>query len=181
VAYSPYLATQKVSGSTIGASLPGSPAISAYYLGAKVITSATPSSVLPSPNTAGNLSGLISDKFGRLITLNQGTRDMINANVGGSATGFSNTTAYANVTTATVGAYSDITYLAISNTSSTQTQVYLNDGTATYIYNVPALDMVAISFSIPLKATTANVAWQAKTISSVNMVVVTVQYINNVA
>jgi hypothetical protein len=175
MAYLPNNSNQYVNGTTIGATLPGSPAVTAFYLGANAITTA-----LPTANTAGNLTRLLSDKFGRLISLPQVTRDMVSSNVSGSSVGFSDT-AYHYMTTAIAGCYSDITYLAISNTSGTPTLVQTYDGTVTYTYSVPAQDMIAVSFNIPLKATTAGMAWRVISVTAVSQLVVSVQYLNNTA
>ena len=176
MAYLPNNSNQYVNGTTIGATLPGSPAVKAFYLGANAITTA-----LPTANTAGNLTGLLSDKFGRLISLPQVTRDMVSSNVSGISQLLPFDTNYHNMTTAIAGCYSDITYLAISNTSGTPTLVQTNDGTVTYTYSVPAQDMIAVSFNIPLKATTAGVAWQVKSVTAVSQLAVSVQYLNNTA
>ena len=175
MAYLPNNSNQYVNGTTIGATLPGSPAVTAFYLGANAITTA-----LPTANTAGNLTRLLSDKFGRLISLPQVTRDMVSSNVSGSSVGLTDTN-YHNMTTAIAGCYSDITYLAISNTSGTPTLVQTYDGTVTYTYSVPAQDMIAVSFNIPLKATTAGLAWQVKKNTAVSQLAVSVQYLNNTA
>ena len=178
MAYLPNNSNQYVNGTTIGATLPGSPAVTAFYLGANAITTA-----LPTANTAGNLTRLLSDKFGRLISLPQVTRDMVSSNVSGNSIVLTDITdtIYHNMTTAIAGCYSDITYLAISNTSGTPTLVQTYDGTVTYTYSVPAQDMIAVSFNIPLKATTAGMAWQVRSVTAVSQLAVSVQYLNNTA
>ena len=177
MAYTPFNSVQPVSGSSTGSTAP----TNAFYLGANSQTS------LPSPATVNNLTGLMSDKFGRIVTIPQGPRDLVgalgsssgsNANANQS-TQINSTTSPVAVTGAPGGYYLDITSIVLCNTSGAGTTVTLTDGTLTYYFFVPAGDMRGATYSVPLKASSTTTAWSVTTLTSINSLWVTVQYIKN--
>lgn len=66
-----------------------------------------------------------------------------------------------------VGIFADITSLIITS-STTTAQATLSDGTTSYVFNVANGSPVAISFTTPLKAATANTAWTLNAPATMN-------------
>jgi hypothetical protein len=67
------------------------------------------------------------------------------------------------------GFYVDITSLIITS-STTTAQATLSDGTSSYVFNVANGSPVALNFSPPLKAASANTAWTLNAPSTMNAV-----------
>jgi len=176
MAYQNYQSIQPITGDAIASTTPSK----GYYAGFNAITS------LPTPGTNGNLTGLLSDKFGRLITLPQGPRDLVgalgsssgsNANANQSTQIYS--TNFVGVTVTPVGFYLDITSVTFTNTSGTGTELVLSDGTNGYYWYVPRGDCRGAVFNVPLAAKTTNTAWTVQCWTAVNSIWVTVQYVYN--
>ena len=178
MAYQNYQSIQPITGDTIATSVPST----GYYLGLKAITS------LPSAASNGNLTGLSSDKFGRIITIPQGPRDLVgtlgsssgnNANANQSTQIYNNNSYPVAVTVTPVGFYLDITSVTFTNTSGTGTELVLSDGTNGYYWYVPRGDCRGAVFNVPLAAKTTNTAWTVQCWTAVNSLWVTVQYVYN--
>ena len=131
---------------------------------------------LPTAATPGNLVGVMGDKFGRIVALNQAPRDLIFVS---NATCTATTSPVTLIAAAGAGIFTDVTDVRLVNTSATGTEVDISDGTNTYYYYAPPTDMRGIVIQIPDPATTANTAWTITTLSSVTSVKATVKYINN--
>jgi hypothetical protein len=176
MAYTTYNSVQPVSGSSTSAAAP----TNAFYMGANAQLT------LPA-STLNTLTGIMSDKFGRIITIPQGPRDMVG--VLGSTAGYNAnanqstqirlTTSAVAVTAAPAGYYFDITSVVFCNSSNNPTTVTLTDGTNTYYFAVPPGDIRGANYSVPLKASGTTTAWSATTLTSIDSLWVTVQYIKN--
>ena len=166
MAYQNYQSIQPITGDAIASTTPSK----GYYAGFNAITS------LPTPGTNGNLTGLLSDKFGRLITLPQGPRDMTESI---SSTQINTTSAITVLAPKGAAIYTDITSVTFTNTSGYGTEVVLSDGTNGYYWYVPANDSRGAVFNVPLAAKTVNTAWTVSCWSSNSIVWVTVQYVYN--
>ena len=176
--YQQNLSPQPISGDTLTTTTPST----GYYLGLNSINA------LPSPATNLNLTGVSSDKFGRIITIPQGPRDLVgtlgsssgyNANANQSTQIYSTNSSAVAVTVTPVGFYLDITSVTFTNTSGTGTELVLSDGTNGYYWYVPRGDCRGAVFNVPLAAKTTNTAWTVQCTTAVNSIWVTVQYVYN--
>jgi hypothetical protein len=142
---------------SIGATGAAVPANS-NYVGANPITS------LPTAATAGNLTGISADKFGRQVALVGTIRDL---------TGTQTTTISASTTETTIvtaggaGVFNDLIMLIVSNTSaSTNTRIDFRDTTGgTILFSLQSnggQNPVGFALAIPIPQTTANTNWTAQ-------------------
>jgi hypothetical protein len=163
--YQQNLSPQPISGDTLTTTTPST----GYYLGLNSINA------LPSPATNLNLTGVSSDKFGRIITIPQGPRDIVYS----LNTQISSTTSPITVLPAQgAGTFTDIVSVMFTNTSGFGTEIGLTNNTINYYWYVPKGDCRGSVFNIPL-GTTANTAWTASCWTAVNSIWVTVQYVLN--
>lgn len=134
--------------------------------GAAVYTGFNAATALPTAATAGNITGPMSDKFGRQVTLPVTIRDLIGVQ---SASAVATTTA-TTIISAVSSVYNDIVALIISNVSSisSNTRVDISDGTNGFsIMSIAGAPPAGIPFmGAPIPATNSNVAWTATCVSS---------------
>lgn len=143
------------------------------YIGGDAATS------LPSAASAGNLTGIMVDKFGRQVVLPQGMRDLVSPI---TQLTLNATTTETTLIGAVASVFLDILSLVIVNTSSTGTQVDFRDstgGTVRLSVYVPPTDMRGIVYQVPLPQNAVNNNWTAKCGTSVSSIVITGQYISN--
>lgn len=139
-----------------GAAVPAN----AFYNGVNAQTS------LPTAATAGNLTGVTGDKFGRPVVLPGTIRDL----VGTQTTTISASTSETTIVTAAASTFNDLTALIISNTSATSTRIDFRDTTAgsvLFSLYIPAGDMRGIAFNRPVPQTSVNTNWTAQSATSV--------------
>jgi len=164
MAYTTYNSVQPVSGSSTSAAAP----TNAFYMGANAQLT------LPA-STLNTLTGIMSDKFGRIITIPQGPRDIVYS----LNTQINSTTSATTVLPAQgAGTFTDIVSVMFTNTSLVGTEIGLTNNTISYYWYVPKGDCRGSVFNIPL-GTTANTAWTASCWTAVNSIWVTVQYVLN--
>lgn len=139
-----------------GAAVPAN----AIYKGGNAATA------LPSAATAGNLTGVMMDKFGRQVMLPGTVRDL----VGTQTTTISASTAETTIVTAAASVFNDIILLTVANTSGTGVRVDLRDTTAGSVIAslwVPATDTRGFSLGEILPQTTVNTNWTITSSASV--------------
>lgn len=144
----------------------------AFYGGAIAKTA------LPSAATDANLVGVMSDKFGRLVTINNAIRDI----VGTQTTTISASTSETTIVTAVASTFNDVTLITVSNTSATATRVDFRDTTAgsvLFSLYIPAGDVRGVSVTQPIPQTSVNTNWTAQSSTSVTDLRVYVQFIKN--
>ncbi len=140
-----------------------------------LLNGATSASVLPAePNPAANVS-LMSDKYGRLVTIPYMMRDQTTS----QDTIITNTTAASVVVSQIASTFNDISSIVLSNTSATATLCTLTDGTNNYHYYVPGGDMRGAAYNVPLPATAINTTWTLATATAVTSLYCTIVYIKN--
>lgn len=145
---------------------------SAYYQGGLAQTA------LPTAATAGNLTGKLSDKFGRSVVLNNAFRDI----VASQTTTISASTAETTVITAAASIFNDLSAIWVSNTSATAARVDFRDTTAGSVLfqlYVPSGDIRGVSFNTPFPQTSVNTNWTAQSSASVTDLRITALYIKN--
>lgn len=130
---------------------------------------------LPTPVSAGTITTPLSDKYGRLVMLPQGFRDI----VGQQSTTITASTSPVTVVSAISAIKTDISSIVLVNSSAAATLATLSDGTNNYLFYVPAGDMRGASYNVPLPATTANTAWTVACGTSITSLLVTVVYVKN--
>lgn len=133
---------------------------------------------LPSAASAGNLTGNLSDKFGRGVILNNALRDIVSS----QRTTIASSTSETTIVTAIASTFNDIFLLTVKNTSATALRVDIRDTTAGTIIDdiyVPAGDTRGWAPTTPLPQTSVNTNWTATCSASVSDVRVTVWYIKN--
>jgi hypothetical protein len=161
------------------ASLPGGGATGSAVPATAIYNGGITTTSIPSPASAGNLTGAMFDTLGRVITAPQVPRVM---------TGTQNTTITAStaattvVTAGTSGVFDDITSIVFVNSSATGTVLTLYDGasgtyTHSYTFYCPPTDMRGVAYQIPLAQTTAGIVWQVACTTSVSSIYVTVTYV----
>lgn len=128
----------------------------------------------PTAVTNGQLVGAMSDKAGRLVVVQAGPRDII------TPISYQSTSA----TLATIisaqgaGIFTDILWALFTNESSTATIVSLSDGTITYKIAIASNGGAMLPIPVPIKASSANAAWQISNSAAVNVDVI-LQYVSN--
>jgi hypothetical protein len=150
----------------------GPAAAGAAPSGNPVETAVVAATALPAATTAGDLVEPMADKFGRVVVLPQGPRDIIgtasvqNTGVSGTLIGQIGST------------YTDITNLVLTNESASATVVSVSDGTTTYKFALAANGGGVFPFSPPLPATSTNTNWTISNSASATVDVV-VTYVKN--
>lgn len=135
-------------------------------------------SSLPTAATPGNLTGVMGDKFGRIVVLNNGIRDI----EGSQTTTITSSTSETTIITATASVFHDLVSIFISNTSATAARVDIRDTTAgSVIFQlyIPAGDMRGVSLTTPWPQTTVNTNWTAQSSASVADLRVSALFISN--
>jgi len=165
----PFMVSQAIqSFNATGSAVP----TSAYYQGGLAQTA------LPTAATAGNLTGKLSDKFGRSVVLNNAFRDI----VASQTTTISASTAETTVITAAASIFNDLSAIWVSNTSTTAARVDFRDTTAGSVLfqlYVPGGDIRGVSFNTPFPQTSVNTNWTAQSSASVTDLRITALYIKN--
>ena len=160
--------------STVGANSATGSAVpaNAFYHGGIAETS------LPTAATAGNLTGLMVDKFGRLIVMPYGMRDI---QLPIAQLTLTSTTTETTLISAVASQFSDITGIIAINTSATATQVDFRDstgGTIRFSLYIPAGDTRGFS-TMFFGQNAVNNNWTAKCGTSVASVIITGTYVAN--
>jgi hypothetical protein len=128
----------------------------------------------PTAVTNGQLVGAMSDKAGRLVVVHSGPRDII------TPISYQSTSATSATIISSQGAgiFTDILWALFTNESSTATIVSLSDGTITYKIAIASNGGAMLPIPVPLKASSANAAWQISNSAAVNVDVI-LQYVSN--
>lgn len=156
-------------GSATGSVVPAN----AFYQAGNAATS------LPTAASAGNLTGAMYDKFGRLVTLPNAMRDLVSPITQLTLTA---TTAETPLIAAVASTFLDLVSLVVINTSTSATQVDFRDssgGTIRLSLYVPAGDTRGIALPVPFPQSVVNQAWTAKCGTSVSSIIITGSYISN--
>jgi hypothetical protein len=145
----------------------------AFYAGGVAQTS------LPTAGTAGYLTGLMTDKFGRPVIINNAQRDIV---LPITQLTLAASTTETTLIPAVASTYLDIVSLVVINTSGTPTQVDFRDstaGTVRFSLYVPAGDTRGIALPTPMPQNAVNNNWTAKCGTSVSSIIITGSYITN--
>lgn len=121
---------------------------------------------LPSAASAGNLTGSLGDKYGRMVVIPGTLRDL----VGTQTTTITASTAETTIVTAAASIFNDLSAIIISNTSATATRVDFRDttgGSVLFSFYVPAGDTRGATYSRPLPQTSVNTNWTAQSSASI--------------
>lgn len=153
-----------VTGQATGSAAPAG----AFYQGGIATTA------IPTVATAGNLTGLMVDTLGRLVTSPQAPRILVKTQ---NTTITSSTGATEVITAPASGVFADVTSIVFVNSSSTGTVLTLSDGTANYSFYCPPTDMRGVAYQVPLAETTAATHWTVACTTSVASVIVTVSWV----
>ena len=158
MAYSPKnQAALPISGSTVGSTPPSTAFLGGVY-------SANTSLPTPQSSPSGLLIGALGDKFGRLVILNNGPRDMTGGLNGSSSTNITSINTFSAVTPVPgASSYYDISSIVIQNNSSSATGVLLSDSNGiggssanTYTYSTAQ----SFNWTAPIGTTSVTVqAW----------------------
>jgi hypothetical protein len=146
---------------------------SAVYSGGVARTS------LPTAATAGNLTGVMTDKFGRLVALSNAQRDLVLPMTQLTLTA---STTETTLITAVASTFFDIVSLVVINTSVTATQVDFRDstgGTVRLSLYIPAGDTRGVALPVPMPQNAVNNNWTAKCATAVSSIIITGTYITN--
>ncbi len=144
-----------------------------FYQGANAATA------LPTASSAGSLTGLMSDKFGRQVVLSNAQRDLV---LPITQLTLTSTTTETTLISSVASTYLDLVSLVIINTSSTPTQVDFRDSTAGTVrlsFYIPAGDTRGIALPVPMPQNTSANNWTAKCGTSVASIIITGTYITN--
>src|SRR5581483_142196 len=122
---------------------------------------------LPTAATAGNLTGMMVDKFGRQVQLVSTVRDL----VGTQTTTISASTAETTIVTAAASVFNDLIMLIVSNTSaSTNTRIDFRDTTAgSVLFSLQSnggQPPVGFCLPTPIPQTSVNTNWTAQCATS---------------
>jgi len=134
---------------------------------------------LPTAVSDGQVVNEMVDKFGRLVVLPNGMRDLI---LPMTQLTLTSTTTETTLISGVASTFNDIISLVVINTSATATQVDFRDstaGTVRFSLYIPAGDTRGISLSTPMPQNTAGNNWTAKCGTSVASVIVTGSYVSN--
>lgn len=148
----------------------------AMYTGMNAITA------LPSAATAGNLTGMTSDKFGRPVVLPVTIRDLMGTQTTTLSASTSETTI---ITDGGAGIFADLVALIVSNTSaSTNTRIDFRDATGGSVVfsleSIAGAPPVGIPFmGAPIPQTTAHNNWTAQCATSTTDIRVYAVYAKN--
>lgn len=133
---------------------------------------------LPTAASDGNLTGNMSDKYGRSVMLNNAIRDIM----GTQTTTITASTSETTIITQIASTFNDLVSVFISNTSATAARVDIRDTTAgSVIFQlyIPAGDMRGLSLTTPWPQTTVNTNWTAQSSTSVTDLRISALYIKN--
>lgn len=169
--------------STIASDNSAVPAWGLGATGAAVPTGAqyqgiNPQTALPTAATAGNLTGITGDKFGRQVVLPNAMRDLM----GTQMTTITSSTAETIIATAVAATFLDLVSIFITNTSATAVRVDIRDTTAGAVIfplYIPAGDMRGLSLTTPWPQTAVNTNWTATCSASVADIRIAALYIKN--
>lgn len=147
------LKAQVVAGDATGSAVPAN----AYYGAAQGKTA------LPTAGSDGNLTGVMSDKFGRQVVLPATIRDL----TGTQTTTISASTAETTIVTQAASIFNDLLMLVISNTSTaTTTRIDFRDttgGSVLFSLFSPAADTRGFSLGgVVIPQTSVNTNWTAQ-------------------
>jgi hypothetical protein len=156
------------SNSATGSAVPAN----GFYSGARAATA------LPTAATAGNLTGLMSDKYGRLVTVPNTVRDL----VASQTTTITASTTETTIVTAAASTFNDLTAIWFSNTSGSAVRVDVRDttaGTVKWQIYIPAGDVRGITFNTPYPQAAVNTNWTAQCSASLTDIRITALFIKN--
>jgi hypothetical protein len=134
---------------------------------------------LPSAYTATDLTPHMTDKFGRLVTINQGMRDIVSPI---TQLTLNATTTETTLVAAVASTFNDLLSLVVINTSATATQVDFRDstgGTVRLSLYIPAGETRGIALNTPMPQSAVNNAWTARCGVAVSSIIITGNYISN--
>lgn len=125
------------------------------------------STALPSAATAGNLTGIMGDKFGRTVILPITIRDL----TGTQTTTISASTSEITIVTAAASVFNDLVMLVVSNTSaSTNTRIDFRDTTAgTILFSLQSnggQPPIGFCPAVAIPQTSVNTNWTAQCATS---------------
>lgn len=132
--------------------------------------------------TAAADAGLVrfmADKLGRLVVVNQHTRDLVTRS---AVVTLTDTTETSLIAAGGAGIFYDMVSIKLNNTSATAVRCDIRDvlaGTVIDTFYLPAGDIRGIVYTVPFKQTTANSAWTVKISASVTDVRIVAQFVTN--
>lgn len=157
----------------IGATAATAPANAVQVGGAAMTT-------LPTAVTAGQLSEIAVDKFGRVVTLASSTRDNV---AGSGVTTITSTTETTIIAAGAAGVFNDVHMILVSNTSATDVRVDIRDSTAGTIqftfWAKGGTNTVGFSSTVPWPQTTAANNWTAQLSAAVTDVRISALFVKN--
>jgi hypothetical protein len=133
----------------------------ATYIGGNAATA------LPTAATAGNLTGIMTDKYARQVALISTIRDLVVT----QTTTISASTSETTIGTAVASVFLDLIMIIASNTSTaTNTRIDFRDTTAgSVLFSLQSnggQPPIGFSLATPIPQTTVNTNWTATTITS---------------
>jgi hypothetical protein len=134
---------------------------------------------LPTATTTAQLTGTMSDKFGRQVVIPNAMRDLVLPMTQLTLTA---STVETTLITAVTSTFLDILVLVVINTSASATQVDFRDSTAGTVrlsLYIPAGDTRGIALPTPLPQNAVNNNWTAKCNTSVSSIIISGTYITN--
>jgi hypothetical protein len=134
---------------------------------------------LPTAYTVPDLTPHMTDKFGRLVTISQGMRDIVSPM---TQLTLNSTTTETTLVSAVASTFIDLLSLVVINTSTTATQVDFRDstgGTVRLSLYIPAGETRGIALNTPMPQNAVNNAWTAKCGVAVSSIIITGNYISN--
>lgn len=157
----------------VGATAAAIPANADYVAGNAMTT-------LPTAATAGNLTGVSVDKFGRPVVIASSTRDNM---AGSGVTTITTTTETTIIAAGAAGVFNDIHMVLVSNTSASDVRVDIRDSTAGTIqftfWAKANTNTVGFSSAIPWPQTTAANNWTAQLSAAVTDVRISALFVKN--
>ncbi len=167
---------QTTPGTTNGVAAAGIAAAGATISGAPVRVGGTARTANPTAVTDGQVSNVMTDKMGRLITVASQVRDLVSTQ---ATTITSSTGATTIVAAGAASVFRDITHLSVTNSSATATLFTLTGAATTLIWSIPANGGFIQNFNPPLPATAAATVWQGTCSVSVASIYVNVVFASN--
>lgn len=116
---------------------------------------------------------------GKAVTAPFGPRELL----GDQHTAFTSTTSVTTIVDAVASVFLDLISLTLTNKSATGTLVELYDDDGTTVrdrFYAPPTDTRGIVFSAPFKQPVVNKTWKLKTVTSIDSLYVTAQFVKNV-
>lgn len=132
---------------------------------------------LPAAATAGNLTGILEDKFGRPIVVLGTLRNLRKTQ---NTVITASTSPVTIISAGSAGIFNDLVMITIANSASSATLVTIGDGSTNYILFSPAQS--TIGFAIPgssIPASSSATAWTATCGTSVSSIYITTVYEQN--